>query len=237
MYIFIILASYFAGEPSTVATPSSQTSTAVSATPNQDGSQPSTSATATVLPEQGTSLSQDDQNISSILEATHESLIPLEEDPHDLEELVADEDMEHHQLLSEVAHLARELGRVDQVDFVNDIIEEAMESVAEGVGVGGDSGEEGGELGIGMEDASMEDSDLASVSDDEDDEDDDEIYEDNCNSAGEEVLMAVLLAVLHTFCCVYSNGMQAKKIKQFHLSPDFLVKVVIRSIKVHYEKA
>ena len=120
--------------------------------------------------------------------------------------------MEHHQLLSEVAHLARELGRVDQVDFVNDIIEEAMESVAEGVGVvGGDSGEEGGELGIGMEDASMEDSDLASVSDDEDDEDD-EIYEDNCNSAGEEVLMAVLLAVLHNFYRVYSNGMQAKRI-------------------------
>ena len=209
MYIFIILASFFAGEPSTVATPSSQTSTAVSATLNQDGSQPSTSATATIPPEQGTPLSQDDQNISSILEATHESLIPLEEDPHDLEELVADEDMEHHQLLSEVAHLARELGRVDQVDFVNDIIEEAMESVAEGVGVvDGDSGEEGGELGIGMEDASMEDSDLASVSDDEDEDDDDEIYEDNCNSAGEEVLMAVLLAVLHNF---YSNGTQAKK--------------------------
>ena len=179
-----------------MATPS-QTSTAVSATLNQDGSQPSTSATATVL-EQGTPLSQDDQNISSILEATHESLIPLEEDPHDLEELVADEDMEHHQLLSEVAHLARELGRVDQVNFVNDIIEEAMESVAEGVGVGGDSGEEGGELGIGMEDASMEDSDLASVSDDEEEEEDDEIYDDNCNSAGEEVIMTVLLAVLHT---------------------------------------
>ena len=106
--------------------------------------------------------------------------------------------MEHHQLLSEVAHLARELGRVDQVDFVNDIIEEAMESVAEGVGVGGDSGEEGGELGIGMEDASMEDSDLASVSDDEEEEEDDEIYDDNCNSAGEEVIMKVLLAILHT---------------------------------------
>ncbi len=198
MYMYILYRfhlHFLPGEPSTVTTPS-QTSTVVSATLSQDVSQPSTSAT---VPEQGTPLSQDEQNISSILEATHESLIPLEEDPHDLEELVADEDMGHRQLLSEVAHLARELGRVDQVDFVSDIIEEAMESVAESVGVGGDSGEEGGELGIGMEDTSMEDSDLASVSDDdeEEDDDDDEIYDDNCNSAGEEVILYSVRAFLH----------------------------------------
>ena len=159
-----------------MATPSSQTSIAAA---DQDCSQPSTNA---AVPEEATPFSQEEHNISNILEATHESLIPLEEDPHDLEELVADEDMEHHQLLSEVVHLARELGHVDQVDFVSDIIEEAMESVAEG---GDDSGGEGGELGI--EDTSMEDSDLASVSDDDEEEEDDEIYDDNCNSAGEEV--------------------------------------------------
>ena len=182
MYVHVCIVGviFFAGEPSTVATPSSQTSTAAPAAEDQDRSQPSASAAA---PEEATTpLSQEEHNISSILEATHESLIPLEEDPHDLEEIVADEDMGHHQLLSEVVHLARELGRVDQVDFVSDIIEEAMESVAEG---GEDSGGEGGELG--MEDTSMEDSDLASVSDDDEEEEDDEIYDDNCNSAGEEV--------------------------------------------------
>ena len=201
--------NFFVGEPSTVATPSSQSTnttasaTCTTATADQASSSSQPSTGSSTLPEQTTDHttplpSQDEQNISSILEATHESLIPLEEGPHDLEELVADEDMEHHQLLSEVAHLARELGHVDQVDFVSDIIEEAMESVA--VGDDDDSGGEEGELGIGirMEDTSMEDSDLASVSDDEDEEDDDdEIYDDNCNSAGEEV-MILGMTVGHT---------------------------------------
>ena len=178
-------------------TPSSQTSTVAVATQEQDGSQASTSA---ATPGGATSLtSQEEHNISSILEATHESLIPLEEDPHDLEELVADEDMEHHQLLSEVVHLARELGRVDQVDFVSDIIEEAMESVGEDAD---DSGGDGGELGmVGMEDTSMDDSDLASVSDDdeEEEEEDEEIYDDNCNSAGEEVMAVLEQFSIRTF--------------------------------------
>ena len=127
------------------------------------------------------------------MDATHESLIPLEEDPHDIEELVEDEDddidsMEHHELLSEVVSLAREIGRVEQ-GLVSDIIEEAMESV-------GDHDSSGdGELGMAMEDASMEDSDLASVSDDDEEEDDDELYDDNCNSAGEEVGISLRIAV------------------------------------------
>ena len=139
---------------------------------------------------EGTPLSQD-QSISSILEATHESLIPLEED-HDVEDLegVVDEeihDMEHHPIFSEVVSLAREIGRVDASsasvhELVNEMIEE-METVGNPEELLGDSSGDGE---LGMEDASMDDSDLGSVSDEDDDEDD-ELYDDRCNSAGEEV--------------------------------------------------
>ena len=144
----------------------------------QDGSQfLSTSAVG------DTPLSQEDHSV--IREATHESLIPLEEDPHDLEELVEDDEdignidsMEPHQLLTA---FAREMGRADQ-NLVNEIMEEAMESVGSGHDSSG-----GGELNMSMEDST---SDLASVSDDDEEdeeEEEDELYEDNCNSAGEEV--------------------------------------------------
>ena len=150
--------------------------------------------------DRSTPLSQE-HDVSSILEATHESLIPLEED-HDIEELDGEGDpsihnMESRQILSEVVSLAREIGRVDQRllndpnspsvhDLVNEMIEE-METVGDPEVLLGDSSGDG-ELGI--EDTSMDDSDLGSVSDEDedDDDDDDELYDDRYNSAGEEVV-------------------------------------------------
>ena len=167
---------------STLVEQNTPSQTSVTVEEGQDGSQTlSTSAVG------DTSLSQEDSSI--IREATHESLIPLEEDPHDLEELVEDDEdignidsMETHQLLTA---FAREMGRADQ-NLVNEMIEEAMESVGSGHDSSG-----GGELNMSMEDST---SDLASVSDDdeedeEEEDEEDELYEDNCNSAGEEVVL------------------------------------------------
>ena len=154
---------------------------------------------------EGTPLSQE-HDISNILEATHESLIPLEED-HDVEGLVEEEDgdihdSEPHQILSEVVSLAREIGRVEASsatvhELVNEMIEE-METVGDPEELLGDSSGDG-ELGI--EDTSMDDSDLGSVSEEDDD---DELYDDNCNSAGEEVhvLLFVIMPDKNTYLCL-----------------------------------
>lgn len=168
------------------------------ATPSQTDTTEEQSRTPVANVVEGTPPQSQEHDASSILEATHESLIPLEED-HDAEELEEEEedaihDMEPHQILSEVVNLARELGHVDQRlltdpnsasvhDFVNEMIEEAMETVGdpeEFLGNGSGDGE------LGIEDTSMDDSDLASVSE-EDEEEEDELYDDHCNSAGEEV--------------------------------------------------
>ena len=192
-----------AGESSMVTEQTSPSSQNLAITQRQEV--PGTATTSSA----GNGLIPQEHDVSSILEATHESLIPLEED-HDVEDLGGEEvdelhSMESHQIFSEVVNLAREIGRVDQRllsdpnspsvhDLVNEMIEE-METVGDSEALLRDSSGDG-ELGI--EDTSMDDSDLVSISDEDEEDEDDEIYDDRCNSAGEEVMVCVCVCV-----CVY----------------------------------
>ena len=120
---------------------------------------------------------------SNILEATHESLIPLEEEAE--EELDEGEDGGEmdSELLHEARSLAREIGRHGTLpDEIQDIVDELLEREPGGSGVGGGAlirirtpGDDDSDTERSSEAESLTESDL------------EDMEEDNFNSAGEEL--------------------------------------------------